>query len=93
MVVTEALGFGLPVIATAVGGLPDALGCTSDGQPPGLLVPPADPSALAAALENWLADRELRQRLRAAAAERRRTLPGWTTTAEQIAQVLRKAAA
>jgi glycosyltransferase involved in cell wall biosynthesis len=93
MVVTEALGFGLPVIATAVGGLPDALGCTSDGQPPGLLVPPADPSALAAALESWLGDRELRQRLRAAAAERRRTLPGWTTTAEQIAQVLRKAAA
>jgi glycosyltransferase involved in cell wall biosynthesis len=93
MVVTEALGFGLPVIATAVGGLPDALGCTTDGHRPGLLVPPADPSALAAALESWLADPDLRQRLRAAAGERHSMLPRWTTTAERVAQVLRKAAA
>jgi glycosyltransferase involved in cell wall biosynthesis len=93
MVVTEALGFGLPVIATAVGGLPDALGTTIDGQRPGLLVPPDDPSALAAALATWLGDAELRQRLRSAARERRRTLPTWTTTAERIAQVLSKVAA
>ena len=33
MVVTEALARGLPVIATAVGGLPEALGRTSDGAP------------------------------------------------------------
>ena len=46
MVVTEALARGLPVIATAVGGLPEALGHGSDGNLPGLLVPPADPAAL-----------------------------------------------
>ena len=56
MVVTEALARGLPVIATAVGGLPEALGHASDGRPPGLLVPPDDPPALAVALRDWLSD-------------------------------------
>lgn len=93
MVVTEALGFGLPVIASAVGGLPDALGSTSDGRRPGLLVPPGDPTALAAAVDNWLRDADLRQQLRQAAGERRRTLRGWVATSERIAQILSKAAA
>jgi glycosyltransferase involved in cell wall biosynthesis len=42
MVVTEALGFGLPVIAASVGGVPEALGMT-DHCPPGVLVPPDKP--------------------------------------------------
>jgi glycosyltransferase involved in cell wall biosynthesis len=50
MVVTEALARGLPVIATAVGGLPEALGQASDGRRPGLLVPPEDSFALAVRL-------------------------------------------
>ena len=41
MTVTEALAHGLPVIATAVGGLPEALGSTADGTRPGQLIPPA----------------------------------------------------
>ena len=56
MVVTEALARGLPVVATDVGGLPEALGPAADGRLPGLLVPPDDPAALAAALRRWLAD-------------------------------------
>ena len=60
MVVTEALARGLPVIATAVGGLPHALGRTADGRRPGLLVAPGDAPALATALSNWLGDAELR---------------------------------
>lgn len=40
--VTEALGFGLPVIAASVGGVPEALGMTDHG-PPGVLVPPDEP--------------------------------------------------
>ena len=41
MVVTEALARGIPVLATAVGGLPEALGRAPDGSLPGLLVDPA----------------------------------------------------
>jgi glycosyltransferase involved in cell wall biosynthesis len=91
MVVTEALARGLPVIATAVGGLPDALGSTADGHRPGLLVPPSDARALAAALSSWLRDADLRRRLRQAAEERRGTLAGWPATVDRIAHVLAEA--
>jgi glycosyltransferase involved in cell wall biosynthesis len=87
MVVTEALAAGLPVIATAVGGVPEALGRTASGVP-GLLVPGEDPRALAAALARWLTDAPLRHRLRRAALCRRRTLPGWRETSDRIAAVL-----
>jgi glycosyltransferase involved in cell wall biosynthesis len=92
MVVTEALARGLPVIATAVGGLPEALGSGTDGRP-GLLVPPGDATALADALRCWLDDADLRHRLRGAARERRGTLTGWASTARQISGVLDAVAA
>ena len=92
MVVTEALARGLPVIASAVGGLPQTLGRTVDGRRPGLLVAPGDAPALAAALSSWLLDAELRQRLRLAAQERRAMLSDWTTTVERVAHVLTEAA-
>lgn len=88
MVVTEALAHGLPVIATGVGGVPDALGRAPDGCPPGLLVPPADPSALSAALRYWLSDVAVRGRLRRAAEQRRQALPAWSVTADCVARVL-----
>ena len=93
MVVTEALARGLPVIATAVGGVAEALGYGTDGARPGLLVPPDQPSALAAALRDWMADRELRSRLRRTARERRATLTGWADTVDQVARVLAGVAA
>ena len=88
MVVTEALAHGLPVIAAAVGGLPEALGSAADGTRPGQLVPPGDPAALAAALGDWLGDERHRHRLRAAARHRRSTLRGWEQTAQEIASAL-----
>jgi glycosyltransferase involved in cell wall biosynthesis len=88
MTVTEALAHGLPVIAAAVGGLPEALGATVDGTRPGELVPPGDPAALAAALGHWLGDEHHRQRLRAAARQRRATLRGWEQTTQEIANAL-----
>jgi glycosyltransferase involved in cell wall biosynthesis len=88
MVVTEALARGLPVVATAVGGVPEALGRVGDGSRPGLLVPPDDPPAFGAALRNWLGDHELRRRLRSAAAERRATLSGWLDTSGRLSRVL-----
>jgi len=88
MVVTEALARGLPVVTTTAGGLPEALGRGADGIRPGLLVPPGDSAALAAALRRWLDDVGLRRRLRVAASQRRMTLPGWSSTTECLARVL-----
>jgi glycosyltransferase involved in cell wall biosynthesis len=92
MVVTEALARGVPVVATEVGGVPEALGHGADGGRPGLLVPPDDPAALAAALRAWLDDAALRGRLRRAARERRESLRGWSTTTSVLAGVLAEAA-
>lgn len=61
-VAAQALGHGLPLVASAVGGLAEIV---EDGRN-GLLVPPSDASALAAALSRLL-DPELRARLAAGA--------------------------
>lgn len=84
MVVTEALMRGTPVLATAVGGVPDALGHAPDGRLPGILVPPQDSAALAGGLRRWLGDAELRDLLRTTARHRRDTLPGWERAAERL---------
>jgi len=88
MVVTEALAHGLPVIATRTGGVGEALGRTGDGNLPGILVAPGDVVALGSALRSWLDDAGLRERLRAAARERRRTLPTWRDTACRVQDAL-----
>jgi len=62
--VVEALAVGTPVIATSVGGVAEVV---RDGEN-GLLVAPGDVDGLAAAVRRYLADAELRARLRAAAA-------------------------
>jgi glycosyltransferase involved in cell wall biosynthesis len=54
----EAMSYGVPVIATETGGIPELLG--HDG---GLMVPEKDPRALADALENLAQDYSLRERL------------------------------
>ena len=88
MVVTEALAHGLPVIASSVGGVPEALGQGEDGSTPGLLVRPDDPHALAAALRGWLEQPRRRRRLRRSAGLRRLTLPTWSRTTSRVANVL-----
>jgi glycosyltransferase involved in cell wall biosynthesis len=91
LVVTEALARGLPVVATEVGGLAEALGEGAAGTRPGFLVAPEDPEALAEALRAWLCDADLRAWLRSAAGERRESLPRWSDTASAVARVLAEA--
>ena len=54
----EAMSVGLPVVATAVGGVPDALGATA-----GIVVPPGRPELLAEAVAALAGDDVLRARL------------------------------
>ena len=59
MAIIEAMAHGLPVIATPVGGIPELV---TSGRT-GLLVPPADPDALAGALRRLIADPHARLRM------------------------------
>ncbi|WP_156885561.1 glycosyltransferase family 4 protein [Massilia niastensis] len=63
MAMLEAMAAGLPVVVSAVGGIPETISDNADG----LLVPPRDPAALAAALTRVLGDAALRARLAHAA--------------------------
>jgi glycosyltransferase involved in cell wall biosynthesis len=62
-VLLESMAAGAPVVATRVGGTPEAL---TDGRT-GLLVPPADPTALAGSIARLLEDGQLAARLGRAA--------------------------
>ncbi|MFF7853233.1 glycosyltransferase [Streptomyces sp. NPDC007904] len=90
MAVTEALARGIPVLATDVGGLPEAVGRAPDGGVPGILVPPENPAAIAAELRGWFGEPDVRRRLKAAARSRRAALGGWASTAQSLAAVLRR---
>ena len=58
-VAMQAMAAGIPVVSSAVGGMPESV---RDGES-GLLVPPADPAALAGAINRLLDDPALRRRL------------------------------
>jgi glycosyltransferase involved in cell wall biosynthesis len=66
LVLLEAMDAGIPVVATPVGGVPELV---TNGET-GLLVPPEDPDALAAALGRLLAEPDTARRLAAAAKAR-----------------------
>jgi glycosyltransferase involved in cell wall biosynthesis len=63
MVAAEAMAAGVPLIAAAAGSLPEVV----DAPRGGVLVPPADPRALADATERMLADAAAREALSASA--------------------------
>lgn len=79
----EAMASGVPVVASAVGGLTDSV---LDGST-GVLVPPRDESALADALQGLLADDEYRRRLGAAGLRRARERYSWDRVALKTAEV------
>jgi glycosyltransferase involved in cell wall biosynthesis len=66
MAVLEAMAHGVCVVASDVGGIPELV---TDGRS-GLLVPPDDVDALADVMRRVLTDRDLRERLGAAARQR-----------------------
>ena len=72
LIVLEAMAAGVPVVASAVGGVPDQARHGEEG----LLVPPGDPEALAGAMDELLRDPRRARRL--GAAGRRRTENGFS---------------
>jgi glycosyltransferase involved in cell wall biosynthesis len=87
MVVAEALARGIPVVATRVGGIPEAIA----GSAAGILIPANDPWALRVVLRQWCEDGGRRAELKAEASTSRTAARGWGETAEIIASVLRDA--
>jgi glycosyltransferase involved in cell wall biosynthesis len=81
-VLIEAMAAGLPVVASAVGGIPEVV---RHGET-GLLVPPDDVDALAAALDRLVGDPDLRSRLAAGARARARSY-SWPVLAGRVAEV------
>ncbi|MFE7991404.1 glycosyltransferase, partial [Streptomyces shenzhenensis] len=75
----EALHAGVPLVATAVGGIPDLVGDAAE------LVPYGDPEALAAAVVRLLGDPEHCERLKDKGV---RQAAGWPTEDETVTQVL-----
>ena len=78
----EALACGAPVVATAVGAVPEVV--TPDC---GILVPPRDPAALADAIQSLLDDPARRARMGAAGSERMSRHFSWTRCGERTAEV------
>lgn len=66
IVALDAMRYGKPIVASTSGGLPEAI---ADGET-GILVPPADPHAIAQAVLRLLASTEERQRMGARGRER-----------------------
>jgi glycosyltransferase involved in cell wall biosynthesis len=83
MVLAEALARGLPIVATSAGAISDTVPAAA-----GILVPPGDPAALAAALRRMLTEPGLRRDLAAGARAARERLPSWADAAQAFAAEL-----
>lgn len=84
MAFAEAIGFGLPVIGTAVSAVPETV-------PPeaGILVPPENAGALAAALRRLLSDEPARRAYAEGARRAAARLPTWNEAADVFIQVIK----
>ncbi|MCV7421263.1 glycosyltransferase [Mycobacterium yunnanensis] len=82
----EAMACGVPVVASAVGGMLD----TVVDQVTGRLVPPTDPRALASAIGPILSQPRLRERLGRAGRRRVCARYTWDRVADDMAQVYRR---
>ena len=73
VVLLEAMSFGVPVVASDIGGITDIV----ENERTGLLVPPSDAAQLARALKRLADEAGLAERLGSAGRERVRTTFGW----------------
>lgn len=74
LAIMEAMAKGLPVVASAVNGIPEELGPTGKLLPSPKTDPSGAVAALAATIESWATDRELRQKLGSECRERAQLL-------------------
>jgi 2-deoxystreptamine N-acetyl-D-glucosaminyltransferase/2-deoxystreptamine glucosyltransferase len=81
-VLVEAMIAGLPVVATAVGGIPEVV----DDGATGLLVPPDDPAAMAAALDRLVSSPAERRRMSEAARHRAASY-AWPELSQRILRI------
>ena len=84
VVLMEAMGSGVPVIASNLSGIPELV----NDQVTGLLVPPRDATSLANALERYLKDPDLRRRLGRAGREKVVREFDLNKNAARLAQIL-----
>ena len=83
MVYAEAMAYGLPIIATTGGAIPDTV--PSDA---GLLVKPGDVSALSFAVKTLIQDEAHRDRLSAGAWQAAAKQPSWALAAQKFASIV-----
>lgn len=79
----EAMGYGLPIVSTRAGAVPDTVAADA-----GLLVPPEDVTAFATALRRLLSDPELYRACEAGAYRAAAGLTGWKDAARVAAAAL-----
>jgi glycosyltransferase involved in cell wall biosynthesis len=85
MVFAEALAFGLPIVGTSAGAVPEVVPTSA-----GILVPPSDIDALAAALRKVLTDPLCKTRLQHGAQQAAAQLPRWHDTARVITELVKR---
>lgn len=86
VVLLEAMAFGLPVIGSNIGGIPDII----ENNVNGLLVPPGDPDALADAIIWILGNPEQVEKFRNAGIERINTDFNWSIIAERFIDIYQR---
>lgn len=89
LVALEAMQAGCPVIATRVGGLPEVV----LNRETGLLIPPDDAQALAAAISQLIEDPVQARKLGQAGQRRANTVFGWNTCVDQYEALYRQVTA
>jgi glycosyltransferase involved in cell wall biosynthesis len=83
MALAEALAWGLPIVSTTAGAIPDTVPTEA-----GLLVALGDVKALTAALTRVMTEPALRQQLASGARAACQSLPDWPTASAQFSQAL-----